>query len=357
MFEELKHSELSTYKMSVEFIGESAVDTGGPTREMFSLVYKQVISGKLTRGSYPNMTFSHDQGALMAGEYKAFGKLTALAFLNRANTPHFFSPTVAYYMFGTHPNSDPVSLVDEIPDCHVEVKEKLKALLECENPTIWDEAIMKFEERFDMGINKVKIPLEEKEDFIRATNKHIMVSSVAEEIFSFQEGLSVFGVLDALKSYPEESVKQFIFAEVTVEDIRKSFVPDFSVSGSSRRQCEETIVFNFIQFLKQCDRGNIHRTFIDVTTLELEEIREVEQMLTLHDVLQFLSGASHLPCGSIHGSIHFIHDVEKGQRVKANTCALELAIPVNNRYLSEESSVFIANLADDIFDGQGYGCV
>lgn len=59
--EELKTSELLTREMCVEFIGESAVDTRGPTRELLSLVYQQVMAGnRLTRGSSPNLAFMHD---------------------------------------------------------------------------------------------------------------------------------------------------------------------------------------------------------------------------------------------------------------------------------------------------------
>lgn len=359
VLEELKTIELSTCKMSVEFIGESAVDTGGPTRELFSLVYQQVMDGKLTRGSAPNLTFMHDQGALLAGEYKALEQLIALALLNEASGPHFFSPTVAQHILGS--NTDPTSMVDEILDDQVEVKEKLKALLLCEDPNHWDEAIRNFEERFDMGITKARLPIEEKNGFIKATNRHIMVSSVAEEIFSFKEGLNIFGVLDALQDFPNESVKLFISAQVTVEDIKRTFIPVFSISGSSKRQCEETIVFNFYQFLKQCDKGSVQRKFIDITTVEWheqeEEIPETEQSLTLQDVLQFLTGARNMPLGSIEGSIVFDHNALNGARVKANCCALQLSIPVNERYFSEESGSFISNFADDIFDGQGYGRV
>ena len=129
----------------------------------------------------------------------------------------------------------------------------------------------------------------------------------------------------------------------------------FSISGSSKRQCEETIVFNFYQFLKQCDKGNVQRKFIDVTTLESpdEEFPETEQLLTLQHVLQFLTGARNIPLGNIDGSIVFAHDALKGARVKANTCALQLTIQVNERYFSEESATFLLNFADDNFDGQG----
>ena len=70
----------------------------------------------------------------MAGEYRALGQVIALAFLNEANGPHFFSPTFAHYILGTNSNTKPSSMVDEIPDGQWEIKEKLKALLHCEDP-------------------------------------------------------------------------------------------------------------------------------------------------------------------------------------------------------------------------------
>ena len=184
-----------------------------------------------------------------------------------------------------------------------------------------------------------------------------MISCVAEEIFSFQEGLSLFGVLDALKSFTEDAIKYFVFAEVTVEEIRKVFIPSFAVKGCSKRESEETIIFNFNQFLKQCACGKVQRTFIDISSLESNNLQEREQTLSLHDVLQFMSGASHLPVSNLNGSITFIHGAAKGQRIKANNCSLQLSIPVNERYVTEESSVFISHFADNIFDSQGYGCV
>ena len=234
----------------------------------------------------------------MAGEYRALGQLIALAFLNGANGPHFFSPTIAHYNLGTNSNTNPSSMVGEIPDDQWDIKEKLKALLHCEDPNSWDEAILQFSERFDMGITKAKIPIEEKNDVIQAANRHTMVSSVAEEILSYQEGLAAIVVLDALKEFPDESGKLFIYAQVTVEDIRKTFIPMVSISGSSKRQCEETIAFNFYQFLKQYDKKNVQMRNVPRMSPD-EEFPETEQSLTLQHVLQFLTGARNIPLGNI----------------------------------------------------------
>ena len=355
--QEARNVEFKTYRMSAEFIGESATDNGGPTRELFSLIYEDIMDSKLIRGSMPNLTFSHDLASLWAGEYKIFGQLTALAFLNNASLPHFFSPSVAYYILDKDYNAPIESLIEEIPTDQAIVKEKLNSLSSAATPDEWNKRINEFDERFDMGINQAHVTLEEKEFLIRMANKHIMRSGVVEEILSYQDGLSLFGVLGVLKRFPEEAVKFFTAAELTTEDIRNSFSPSFSLKGSSKRPSEETVAFNFNQFLKQCARGRVQRTFADISSLESSSIMEEKQRtLTLNDVLRFLSGARHLPPGGFCGTIQFVHDATEGQRLKANTCALKLCIPVNDRYCSDNSSVFVANMADDIFDSQTFGC-
>ena len=81
VLDEVKDYNFVTAKINVEFIGEEAVDTGGPTRELFSLVFKQVSESGLTRGSHPNLTFMHDQLALRDAHFKVLGQLVALALL------------------------------------------------------------------------------------------------------------------------------------------------------------------------------------------------------------------------------------------------------------------------------------
>ena len=81
-------------------------------------------------------------------------------------------------------------VIKEILGDQAEIVVKLRSLNSCTNPDEWTKALMIFEERFDMGINKATVSFEEKEELIRAAAKHIMISSALEEIHSFQEGLS-----------------------------------------------------------------------------------------------------------------------------------------------------------------------
>ncbi|CAB4014242.1 G2 M phase-specific E3 ubiquitin- ligase, partial [Paramuricea clavata] len=81
-------------QMKVEFIGEPAVDTSGPTREMFSIVFKQVSESGVTRGEPPNITFMHDQQALNNSHYKVMGQ----SLLKCGTGLHFFCPILANYI-------------------------------------------------------------------------------------------------------------------------------------------------------------------------------------------------------------------------------------------------------------------
>lgn len=354
---EMQESLVETSQISVEFIGEPAVDTGGPTREMFSLVFKQVATSGITRGEVPNMTFMHDQQALNNHHYKVLGQLVALCFLNCGNGPHFFCPILANYIVGTSYQASPTELLSQLPEENREIKEKLQCLIDCKTEDDWNEVIANFPERFDMGINNAKVPMAKKQELFMGVVKHIMISSVAEEIYSFTQGLSLFGVLDLLKQYPNSAVDELTCCIVTADEILNAFVPTFSAKGSNRREQEETIMFNFNQFLKKCARGLITKTVVDIEALENGIVSEVTHTMDLSNVLQFLYGSRFLPMWGMKGEIVFLHDVQSGRRVKANTCGVSFSIPVTQRYTSEDPNIFTTNFGDDIFDSPGYGCV
>ena len=108
--------------------------------------------------------------------------------------PHFLLPSLIHLVLGT-PDEDVASLIKQLPAENHEITMKLEDLLNCQDPKQWSEAILNFDECFDMGINSATIPFEKKDIVLKAAVKHIMLSSVAEEIYCFQAGLSLFNVL------------------------------------------------------------------------------------------------------------------------------------------------------------------
>ena len=77
-------------RLKVTFLGESAADTGGPSREFISLLYTNAAISGLLEGQIPHMTFSHNQTALNKGHYRYFGALIAISLLNGLSGPNYF---------------------------------------------------------------------------------------------------------------------------------------------------------------------------------------------------------------------------------------------------------------------------
>lgn len=94
---------------------------------------------------------------------------------------------------------------------------------------------------------------------------------------------------------------------------------------------------------------------MDIDALENGVESELTLTLGLDDVLQFLSGSRFFPTWGMKGEIDFLHEVQQGHRMKANTCAVSLSIPVNERYTSDDSNIVAENFGDDIFESPGYG--
>ncbi len=202
-FEQLMDEDIKG-RVMVKFIGEEAVDTGGVTREFFTSFFQGMLnSGNILRGSYPNLTFRHNLHALEEGQFELFGKLTAIALLNGCPGPHFLCHSVASFIL-----DNPVEVVLEEGPAESEFKTKLVQIQSCNNEPELSDLTNSFLERFDMGYTKPVVILKDKDDLIRFCSKHIVISSVAEEIFSFCKGLNAFGVLQELCKFPQAGPKQ-----------------------------------------------------------------------------------------------------------------------------------------------------
>ena len=104
---------------------------------------------------------------------------------------------------------------------------------------------MTFDQHFDMGINKPTFPFQAKDEVIRGAVKQIMITSALEELYSFLDGLSLFGVFSVLKEHREDAYKELTYMELSVEDVRKPFITTFSIKGSSRKSSSCTTTINF----------------------------------------------------------------------------------------------------------------
>ena len=353
-FEQLKDEDIKG-RVIVKFIGEEAVDTGGVTREFFTNFFQGILnSGNIFRGTYPNLTFRHNLNALEEGQFEMFGKLTALALLNRCPGPHFLCHSVASFILEKSVDV----ILDEVPQ-ESEFKTKLAQIQSCNCEDELLVLVNSFLERFDMGYTKPIVTLKDKDDLIRFCSKHIVISSVAEEIFSFCKGLSTFGVLPELVKFFQAGLAELEHQEVNAEDAKLCFKPSFSAVSTDELDKETEIVYKWQQLLKRAKDGKLKSDVLACPdwnnpdeAVETDD-NPVVKALSLNDILQFGSG-SRFP--NFEGSLVFDHQcTDAHKRLTGNTCALTICIPVNERYTKSSTELFAKNVMEDIFQDYGLG--
>ena len=133
-------------EVKVQFIGELAVDQGGPSREYFGLI-NEAAQRKLMAQS----VFRHNFFALNKQEYYGFGQLTAIGLLQGSPGPRCFTKSVFDYICSG--NIDKlIPSVDEIPFYEIEL----------ESITYPDEfkqkASFESDYRFDAGYTNPMLP-------------------------------------------------------------------------------------------------------------------------------------------------------------------------------------------------------
>ena len=113
--------------VKVQFIGEPAVDQGGPSLEFFS-----ILNTTAKRKIILNGVFRHHVSLLQQKQYFSYGQLTALGLLQGSPGPKCFQKSVVdYILYRDISSINPT--IDEIPD--VEVSQALAALAKIEDPS------------------------------------------------------------------------------------------------------------------------------------------------------------------------------------------------------------------------------
>lgn len=109
----------------VDFVGESAVDAGGPRREYFSLLVGSVVKAGLLHGKPGEYTFSHNIQKLENREYHYLGVILALSLLQGGSGPLCFCQPVAEYIAHGRVLSD----IDVITIPEYEIRSKLEQVV------------------------------------------------------------------------------------------------------------------------------------------------------------------------------------------------------------------------------------
>ena len=283
LFGDISQSDLHN-GLIVTFVGEEAVDNGGPSRELFSLLWTEMDTCPLTEGSDNHLVFKHDVCRLARKEYKLFGTLVALCLTAGAKGPMCMSSSILNHILhvaGSHKIAD-------VPDFML--RQKLNSLSETADVKPFTDALEALEDELEFaGYHNLSPKLSEKDSIIQHICQHYIINRCRDEIESFTTGLQFAGVLDVCKLFPEDAAKELCYNEkpVSAAEVKSLFTPIFSTESSKRRTKEEDLIFNWHNFLDKVERRKVlcPKLFLD----------EVDKLFTLEDIMQFGTGSRGVP--------------------------------------------------------------
>lgn len=113
--------------LKVMFIGESAVDDGGPQREYFQLLQHDIACKSGLFGGWPNHVPLHNVSALAHNKFYTIGKMLVTTIVQGGQPPLYFAGAVADFLVFDRVRS-PVNL-DDIAD--YEVRQCLQKVQMC----------------------------------------------------------------------------------------------------------------------------------------------------------------------------------------------------------------------------------
>ena len=103
--------------IKVNFIGEEAVDLGGPRREFFHLLMQEIFQSQYFTGYPDHVIPQHNVEAAVDNRFYIFGKMIATCIVQGGEAPVCFAKPVADYIVNREVSS-PTNL-DDIPDYDV----------------------------------------------------------------------------------------------------------------------------------------------------------------------------------------------------------------------------------------------
>lgn len=108
-------------KFRITFENESGIDGGGPSREYFSLLLKELVSPsglvRLFEGQQNRLLPMHNTDALRGGLFKVAGRMIASSIINGCpGFPCLAPPAYVYFVTGSVDEAVEAAVPDDIPD-------------------------------------------------------------------------------------------------------------------------------------------------------------------------------------------------------------------------------------------------
>ena len=216
-------------------------------REMFTLFYEQVPQ-YLICGKENQYVFRHDAHLVDNSNFENLGKLMAVGFLLVLPGPRNWSVPLSWYILG----SQTPCTISDVPINEVMVK--LESINNAESQKMLDVILEDFNERFEAGYNKMDIQLDNKNDIIEKVTRYFVITRQLEEINEFSKGLKELNVLQNLKLFKDETIKEFIVSsanKLTSKMLEEIFKEVKYSECEEKRKIEQDIIYNWINILER----------------------------------------------------------------------------------------------------------
>ncbi|XP_024116641.1 uncharacterized protein LOC112138307 isoform X2 [Oryzias melastigma] len=270
----------------IEFVGEEADDLGGPQREFFRLLMKEVQgSFGIFEGKPGQVLMTYDQAALEQQKYFLGGNLVAWSVVHGGPSIKCLDPTLFQLMCGQEPRLEEFDW-SVIPD--VEIQSKLQKIQECKTSADLTSIKQTLGDWIaDCGIPQIfSASVDDIPKIYGNVVKHCIFLRTSKPIQQFTEGMNAFGNLSR---------------------------------GSNQREAEEETIYCWEQVLNM--------------------IEDKSSDLSYEDLLIFITGADEVPTLGFTSkpSVDF-YTQEDGQRrlPYSSTCAMVLFLP---RGVTEEGEL------------------
>ncbi|KAF4109731.1 uncharacterized protein LOC131545879 [Onychostoma macrolepis] len=304
----------------VTFVGEEALDCGGPRREFFRILMMEVQSSLgIFEGQPGHLFFTYDQMALEEHKYELAGKLIAWSVAHGGPGLKSLDPCLYQLMC-----TQEFQLVDFnwhlIPDA--DIQDKLQKISSCR--TMADLQRLQIEQGDWIcecgfpGIYRREISIQDVPKIYSFAVRHYIYLRTSNMIHQFTKGLNAYGQFwDMVRTHWVEFLPIFtnMHESLSRSTFKDLFQIHWSKSGTKKREAEEETIHYWELVLKM---------------IEDKKPKAPQNELHFEEILAFITGADEVPpLGfSQKPSIHFYQPEQRGCRLPyANTCMMGLFLP------------------------------
>ncbi|KAL3875461.1 hypothetical protein ACJMK2_033408 [Sinanodonta woodiana] len=330
-------------------IAEEGTDYGGPKREFFRLLIREICQKSGALVETPNGLIPRNNiHQLREGVLRHIGRMISTMVIQGGEPPSIFSPIITECVL-----KDPMSTkpnVDDIPD--LIIRESLKLVQQALDNDSLQKALNSCEWRFDIDGLPLFITMENKEEFLQASAMYFAVLTRQMGIQQLLQGLEYYDLLGLMRRKPFLcSILEYKKEDVLAKDLISMIEPEYSWSDD-RREKEEKLFSNLKEFLELVEgKTLLEKLDEDLTADE----REFISTLKPSKLLEFCTGSSKVPALGFEEDPHmtFVHDDHKFHP-SAHTCGNNLVLYVNDKTTLDKSA-FFKIMVETLMNAENFG--